>query len=159
MTVTVLAFMQNQWFRDPERVEKLLASGIIKNRRDFIRRALFAGCQSGRTLRAVFGKELCQQMIWEEASPRIGGYASSKYEPDPAHIMKAIVEVNPVVVIAFGVVARRGLEGIRQDVIYAPHPAARHATARAELADARDRLLLRMQRRGTPRQKHAGVIV
>jgi len=155
MTVTVLAFMQNQWFRDPERVRQILASGKV-DRRDFIRRSLFAGCQSGRTLRAVFGKELCQEIVWEEASPQIGGHASSKYDPDQAHILKAIVEVNPVVVIAFGVVARRGLEGIRKDVIYAPHPVARHPGARAELIEARDRLLHRMRRRETAALKRQG---
>lgn len=147
----VLAIMQNMWVRDPEGtvqyIERIRAKDgdavALKYRRRLISYALFAGCKSGRVLKKVFG-DLCTNIVWEEASPKIGGQASSAFPPDIDHIRATIEEVKPAIIIVFGEVARRGIALVdtKSPVIFAPHPAARHASAIAELEAAAK--LLRM---------------
>lgn len=139
-----LAIMQNMWVRDPARVTQMIESVRAKEgeeaakryRRRLISYALFAGCKSGRILQKAFGT-LCDDIIWEEASPKIGGYSSSVFPPDLVHIRAAIQEVQPRVIIAFGEVARKGVSMVagREPVIFAPHPAARRGVM-AELETA-----------------------
>lgn len=67
----ILAFMQNMWVKDPSRVKAMIDRQPDEfKRREFrlqiTKRLLFAGCKSGRVLRAVFG-DLCDEIIWEEA--------------------------------------------------------------------------------------------
>lgn len=131
----ILAFMQNQWFKDPEKVRAIYAKHP-EMRNDLIARFLFMGCLSGRRLRAALGEQLCDQIVWEEASPEIGGNAASKFPADTNHIAGAIIKHKPDVVFAFGAIASNGVLAawpeiaahptpIVFELITGPHPAAR----------------------------------
>lgn len=114
-----------------------------------ISRMVFAGCKSGRVLKSVFG-DWCEKMVWEEASPEIGGHASAKYDADLNHMRTVIVDVNPLVIIGFGVIACRGLEELNQDYIRAPHPAARIPSTMDDLRAAKERMATLLERRERP---------
>lgn len=121
----VLAVMQNQWFRDPEAIKRILAKKPHW-RRQLVARFLFAGCKSGRVLKQVFGDRI-NSIVWEEASPQIGGHSSACFPADVEHLQRALDEVQPDVVMAFGKIAEAGLRGMfRADrLLIGPHPAAR----------------------------------
>ena len=122
----ILAIMQNQWFRDPEAVKRIMAKRPTW-RRQLIARFLFAGCKSGRALKQAFGSSI-EDIVWEEASPEIGGESSSSFPADPKHLQEVLDDVQPDVVLAFGRIAERGLDGLVpvEKLIVGPHPAARH---------------------------------
>lgn len=132
----IVAFLQNQWFKDPEGVARMFAENP-KRRERYISAFLFMGCLTGRRLQQVFGEELCDQIVWEEISPEIGGHASSKFPADPAHIERVLRKHAPDVVLAFGKLAGDGLLSTLSNprlrelphgfkILYGPHPAARN---------------------------------
>lgn len=133
----ILAFLQNMWVRDPERVKFTIARDGEEFRRRFMTYALFAGCLTGRRLKAAFG-ERCEDIVWEEVSREIGGKSSSVFPPDFKHIYQRLDEEQPSVVMAFGKIACDAMpcaishRNIK--VILGPHPAARHQTVTQELA-------------------------
>lgn len=135
--MTILAFLQNMWVRDPERVKALVAKKGEGYRRRFIRYALFAGSLTGRRLLKAFGEDLCERIIWEECSREIGSYASAAFDADLEHMRAAIAENEPEVILAFGRTAREALAKIKAaayaPVIYGPHPAARGPETEREL--------------------------
>lgn len=123
----VLAFLQNQWFHDPDHVREILKR-TPQARRRIIHYALFSGCRTGRVLKAGLGEEWCRKIVWEEASPEIGGEASSVFPADPAHILKAIEEVKPTVILALGKIASDAMFSLTPNgmtLITGPHPTAR----------------------------------
>ncbi|HLL52629.1 MAG TPA: hypothetical protein VK447_03725 [Myxococcaceae bacterium] len=125
----VLALMQNQWFRNPERVRDLMEG---PHRRAYIHIYLFAGCLTGRRIEAAFG-DLCDRrggdgglITFEEASPQIGGHASSRFPADMAHLRRVVADVRPKLVLAFGRIAGDALPLVwTGPSIIGPHPAAR----------------------------------
>jgi hypothetical protein len=132
----ILAFMQNQWFKNPEKV-RAQYERYPDMRNDLIARYLFMGCLSGRRLQAALGEALCDQIVWEEASPEIGGNSASKFPADAKHIAGAIIKHNPDVVFAFGKIASDGVLSAFAEIeshptpinfrlITGPHPAARN---------------------------------
>lgn len=125
--MVILAFLQNMWFKDPERAREVFAAHLDR-RNDLIRIYLFMGCLTGRRLEQVFGEELCQEIIWEECSPDIGGRSSAAFPADVNHMYSAILKHDPKVILAFGVIAEGALRRIMpgRQVIYGPHPAARN---------------------------------
>lgn len=142
-----LAFLQCQWFKDPERVRDMYRRNPGADfRRRFIARTLFAGCLTGARIEAVFADH-CQRITFEETSKDIGDKASACFPPDLDHMRDVIDDVRPAIIIAFGAVARRALEAIRPSgvsIILAPHPAARGPETMADLRAARlalDKLL------------------
>ncbi len=126
---TILAIMQNQWFKDPDRIRIILDRGLKRGlkRHDFIMRTLFMGCKSGRVLKSVFGETLCRNIIWEEASPNIGGHAASAFPADINHLQSVLEEINPDIVLAFGRIASDALVPLVPEsmLIIGPHPTAR----------------------------------
>lgn len=143
--MTILAILQNQWFKDPDHVRRLIEKcepeRRVRYRRKMIEYALFAGCKTGKVLKKVLGPHLCEQIVWEEASPRIGGHASSSFPADLDHLRTVIAEVDPRIIIAFGSIAAVGLMSLQdltgtRTLIFAPHPTARHATAYTDLVNA-----------------------
>lgn len=122
----VLAVLQNQWFKDPDRVRAMLADKTPEFRRIFIKRALFAGCKTGRVLKSVFGEHV-NTIVWEEASPHIGGFSASAFPADSDHLRKALEEVRPDIVLAFGAIAISGVRPLwpRDKLIAGPHPTNR----------------------------------
>lgn len=108
-TPVILAFMQNQWFKDPVRMEKLFNRHPYNGDRQlWIKTWLFYTCLSGKRLESAFGDDV-DQIIWEEASPKIGGVASAKFKADIEHITAAIVKFQPTHVITFGRIATDGV--------------------------------------------------
>lgn len=141
----VLAVLQNQWFNDPDRVRATLAR-YPEARRRMIHFALFAGCKTGRILKAVFGAR-CNEIVWEEASPKIGGQASSVFPADRAHLQAVLADVKPDVVLGFGRIACDGLAGLVPDarLIIGPHPTARNSEVFAQLKNVAARLEVILQ--------------
>jgi hypothetical protein len=137
---TILAFLQNQWFRDPDGVRRIYERHP-EARNDLIKRFLFMGCLTGRRLQAAFGVDFCSKIVWEEASPEVGGHSSSAFKADHHHIRTAIVRHMPpeddlhYVVLAFGKIAGDAVETVMDNLgcekgptirtYYGPHPAAR----------------------------------
>ena len=138
-----LAFLQNMWVRDPGRVKHTIAQDGEGFRRRFLTYALFAGCLTGRRLKAAFG-DLCDDIVWEEVSCEIGGKSSSVFPPDYAHITQRMAEEKPDVLLAFGKIACDALVFVAAPrpvpVISGPHPAARHSTVAAELSEMANKL-------------------
>lgn len=133
----IVGILQNQWFRDPEGVKQIFDRW--PNKREYlIASYLFMGCLTGRRLRSAFGEDLCDQIVWEEASPEIGGAANSKFPADAKHIASVILKHRPAVVIALGKIAADGVmaamghgsiqqqpERLEFKLVTGPHPAAR----------------------------------
>lgn len=156
----ILAFLQNQWFNDPEGVKAMLnrqrdcgeftqEQMRHRVRRRLIHYALFAGCLTGRRLKRTFGK-LTDEIVWEEGSPEIGGKASSFFPPDEKHILATIEEEKPDFILCFGASNRPVLEKLcpcpisPYRVIFMPHPAARHVTVMDDLKEGEMALQLGM---------------
>lgn len=122
----IVAFLQNMWVRDPARVKLHIEKYGEEYRLRFIEYALFAGCLTGRRLEAAFGEELCNQIIWEEASREIGSYAASNFPPDREHIKKVLDEQKPDLVLCFTSQALTIIgELVKCPMIVGPHPANR----------------------------------
>lgn len=156
----IIAFLQNQWFNDPEGVKAMLdrqrecGEYTQEQMRERVRRrlihyALFAGCLTGRRLKKAFG-ELTSTIIWEEASRVISGNARDFHPPDEHHIKNVLATEKPDVILSFGKANRTVFERLCPrptsdiHVIYMPHPAARQATVPQELADGEMALQLFM---------------
>lgn len=134
----IVAFLQNQWFRDPERMKAMRQRPpwSERPRHEWNATWLFFGCLTGRRLQAAFGEELCDRILWEEVSPEIGGKSSSAFPADKQYITTILDEHRPAVVLAFGKIAGDALSSMLQPdwtLIRGPHPAARHPTVVAEL--------------------------
>lgn len=128
-----LCFLQNQWFKDPERVERFMKNHPASRRRH-IATMLFAGCLTGRNLEQCWGSVWCRHVIWEEASPLIAGISSGAFPANPIHMRAVIEEVKPDLIITLGVVATNGMSPLLSDRVKlgwkkhlsGPHPAARN---------------------------------
>lgn len=131
MRLKILAFMQNQWFKNPAAVRAMFERHPYK-RNEIIKRLLFAGCVSGQRLRAAFGMNLCNAIIWEEASPQLAGQSSGAFEADLDHIVASIRQHDLDAIICFGKIASDAIRQIeitpRIHVFHSPHPASRGCT-------------------------------
>lgn len=135
----IVAFLQNQWFKNPALMQRILLEQFKGDREKFVATYLFYGCVTGQRLRAALGEDLCDQIVWENASPVIGGEASAKFVADRSHVKRVIEKHEPTHVIGFGKVACDILDEIRTihqslhsenvpwKFIRAPHPAARQS--------------------------------
>lgn len=159
----ILTFLQNQWFRDPDKIRRMLAAELDHERQQKLRRkltkwALFAGCKTGRVLSRCLGEDLCERIIWEESSKDIGGHSSASFPADLAHIAECYEEFKPDVVVGFGRIAADALIALREEyqippsVIFlsAPHPAARHVGVEDEIRQLRFKLEDLEFKLGTP---------
>lgn len=137
----ILAFLQNQWFRDPARVKKIYDARPTK-RRELNRAFLFAGCLTGRRLRTAFGADLCRQIVWEEISPQVGSKSHHAFPPDHEHIKRVIEEEKPDYILVFGRIAESGVapHAVGRTYMICPHPAARDADVPERLKTAADHL-------------------
>jgi hypothetical protein len=98
-----------------------------ERRNAIIGRGLFAGCKTGKVLRQCGLVEM-PWIAWDNASPAIGTRSHHKFLPDPEHMAGVINQYRPLLVIALGNEAQRGLEQLSLDgcvVLCGPHPAAR----------------------------------
>lgn len=136
----VVAFMQNMWVKDPARIRAMLERAPWNQRDDLrlrlIRRALFAGCITGRRLKAAFG-DLTDKIVWEEASPEIADNPKTICPPVPRHIEDVLEHHNPDIVITFGKPAGDAVEKIWTcTLIRCCHPAARQPDTISKLKAA-----------------------
>ena len=139
MTPRIVAFLQNTWVRDPEKVRAVFERNP-QHRSQLIRRLLFRGSLTGRRLRAALG-EHCDTIYWEEASPEITGTPSAKVTADTEHIRCVLSAQDPDVVLCFGRIAYCAVEPLWTGALLsAPHPAARGAHVVAALAQMRREL-------------------
>ena len=137
----IVAFLQNQWVNDPERLRQMIArTPAVRTR--FLMYALFQSF-TGKRLKQVFGEE-CMEWEWDEASPKIGGYSSSSFPADPEHIRSVLAEHEPDVVLTFGKTAEKALKKIAGDIklISGPHPAARQNDVLERLREMAQELAL-----------------
>lgn len=129
----IVAFLQNQWFKDPEGI-KAMMEGHPERRERYISAFLFMGCLTGKRLQSAFGEDLCDAIVWEEASPEVGGHSRSLFAADRQHMMSVIHKHKPTVILSFGKIASEGVKSLpifgefdlNIAVIYGPHPAARN---------------------------------
>lgn len=141
----VLAFLQNMWVlpHQVRFVSRWDPTSIQRER--MITYALFAGCITGRRLRAAFGEFLCDSIRWQEASPVIANSPRDYYPPDRDHILAVLHKHQPGLVLGL---TQRGWPIIKDIcstwntsrdkaliLLACPHPAARHPSAFAELQE------------------------
>lgn len=155
--MTILGLLQNQWFKNPKRAAAIYAShGINYDRIAQLNRAyLFMGSRTGQNLQTAFGDEWCDKIIWWESSPEKAGESRIAFPPNPRWIAKGIRHFKPEVVIAFGAIAKKGINIVTRmilkdgeddfDVLYAPHPTARFRPNLGwELLEAKNLLMKRL---------------
>jgi hypothetical protein len=145
--VKTVAFLQDIWDRDPDKVRRMLACDRTgKLREKLVKYALFAGCLTGRRLRAAF-RSLCDEVVWEDAGPAVCGSPDVYCPPDRAHILAVLDRHRPDVVLCFTRCGQDAVEaacrawgGPTPVFIAALHPAARGADTVQGLLDAAARL-------------------
>lgn len=124
----VVAFLQNQWFRDPEKARKIFERHP-EQREELVARFLFSGCLTGRRIRRAFGP-MVDEIVWEETSKNFGGYSASSFPADLDHMKSVIEKWRPKIVLGFGIIACAALNklppSLWDHLIAGPHPAARH---------------------------------
>lgn len=132
----IVCFLQNQWFKNPERIKAMIEKHEHHEtpeecREFYLKTFLFFGCHTGRMLKKAFGEELCQEIVWEEQSPILGGNANSKFPADYKHIGAVLQRHQPTHVIALGTMAKEALTLMKMQMsvnwilLKGPHPAAR----------------------------------
>lgn len=130
----VLGLLENQWFKNPPRMKRILEQQYKGDRAEFVRTFLFWSCKTGKVLELALGERWCERITWEETSAEMGSRPGEKFPPDIAHVAGVIERHRPHVVIAFGVTANiaingcravGGLDSVGGPAIVAPHPAAR----------------------------------
>jgi len=128
----VVAFLQNQWWHDPEGVRR----EIEKHGEKYRRRLLVYGlsqCRSGKvlekTIASVIGAPDFKDIYWENVSRQFGGRSAAKFPADLTHIGQVILDQRPDVILCFGKVASEAVPDLAlcEDlhVLIADHPAAR----------------------------------
>jgi hypothetical protein len=142
--VKILCFLQNQWDTNAEKENREWAqlrarAGVemyLEVRKRIITNYILYGRSfTARRIQAAFKEhknklnqgEPIHEIIFENASPLVGDKASSKFPADLVHMAEVIGYNEPDFVIAFGAVARDGLQRVwPSDLTLAlPHPAAR----------------------------------
>lgn len=141
----VVAFLQNAWFKNPERIRAIfdLHKDDLGRQAKLHATYLFYGCLTGRRIYKAFGEgdEIRHDIIWENANPGFVDQSSGKLPADPAHIRKIIDHFKPSIILTFGTIATNGVVPICMveypsvKLISGPHPAARHKTVVQELAE------------------------
>lgn len=134
MKKTIVAFLQNLWVKNPDRVREMFARRP-DGREFMLRMLLFRGGRTGKILRENLGQDLCNQIVWEESTTQIGGDAKSVFPPEPEHIRRVLLKHQPEIVLAFGKVAAQAVFGVLPALpppamvhfLSAPHPCARSA--------------------------------
>lgn len=130
----IVAFLQNQWWRDPEGVKKTIARSATpeKCRLRLIQYGLSI-CTTGKRLAKyllpVIGRESWGDIHWENSSREIGGKSSSSFPADLEHMKAVIDDQKPDVILCFGKIAEKGLRQLdvapHIGVLYSVHPASR----------------------------------
>ena len=136
LNMKIVAFLQNMWVRDPERLKLAIERDGEELRIRMIEYALFAGCITGRRLKSAFG-ELCEEIVWEETTREIAGNPKTIFPAQPEHIKAVLEKYKPDVVLTFGKIAANSVRPLwGGQILCIPHPAARQPETIQRLADA-----------------------
>lgn len=130
----IVAFLQNQWWHDPEGVKKRIADHADPE--VFRLRLISYGlsiCTTGKRLEKyllpAIEPETFKEIHWENSSREIGGRSASSFPADPKHMREVLNVQQPNVVLCFGKIARKGMDNLivapKIAVLYAVHPASR----------------------------------
>lgn len=120
----VVAFLQNVWVHDPERLRRIFEREP-EIREEMIARLLFMGCFTGGRLTKAFG-DLCDEIVWEETTLEIAGNPKTILPAQPEHIREVLARHNPKIVLTFGRIAFEAIKPLwTGHLISLPHPAAR----------------------------------
>ncbi len=137
----VLAFLQNMWVKNPERVKAEIKKHGEEYRTRLLRYCLFAGCKTGRNLTKAFGEDLLELIAFEETTREIAGDPKTIFPADASHIGNAITVHKPLIVVTFGTIAREAVQPYWTGMfIKAHHPASRNTASYQTLTDAATRL-------------------
>lgn len=135
----ILAFLQNQWVRNPDHVRRVYAARP-RDGFELTARFLFAGCLTGRRLEECLGSELCSKILWANSTPEIFSKASFAPKADLDHMMETLRSCKPDLVILFGRTSCKGYEKLKARSyvllpmeLTAPHPASREGGVRGSL--------------------------
>ena len=121
--VTVVGFLQNAWFEQPERLRRHAPETL---RRIWL--LALAGSYTGKKLRRIFGDSY-GDIHWENASPLLANFSGGEYRADLRHIRNVLLDQSPGAVLAFGKIASDALRTCwKGRLICGPHPAARFET-------------------------------
>lgn len=132
--MTVVAFLQCLWAKDPVRVAAMLDDQERRypdqGRERMLARLLFYGGRTGQVLTEAFGSTWCGRIVWEESTRQITGKSSGVFPADPEHMRAVLQKHKPTVVLTFGRVAEQGYHAVQPEsrwshVIALPHPVAR----------------------------------
>jgi hypothetical protein len=147
MAHKIVAFLQNAWW--PAHKVKYIDYAYGKHGTTPDGRAklnamyLFMGCLTGSRLKTAFGDDLCNEIIWENASKQIATLSSGSFPPDVEHIRSVIDHFKPSAILCFGKHAFSGVVQAERltmppfkssDCYYGPHPASRKPDVPQELA-------------------------
>lgn len=121
----VVAFLQNAWFRDVDRVlavakraaERWPEEGSVRNRLLDIWNFGLRQSYTGRQLLKALGEDLYDEIHWDNASTQLGRKSSAKFPAEPEHIKSVLEEHKPELVLAFGRVAGDALPKVWQGKI------------------------------------------
>lgn len=138
----IVAFLQNQWWKDPEGVKKRIENHA--NPEELRRRLIvwgLQGCKTGRVLEkrlaAVIGPITFKKIHWENSSRHIGGKSASTFPADIHHMEDVINEQIPDVILVFGKIAQQGMNQLNiaphVAVLEAVHPASRGSLTTLDL--------------------------
>lgn len=144
----IVGLLQCQWFKDPDRMAKEYQKWARMYPDDYrerwVRTWLFWSCQTGQRLKKHFGEQQCEEIIWDNTSPKFGGKASDCFDVDLVHMQWILDFYKPDVLLLFGKVAQNAVDMLLRveykglltvkTVIEGPHPAARGTTVPNELA-------------------------
>lgn len=134
--VPIVCFLQNAHCKDPQKYARVLESmvrqfGYWDARRRLTHFALFRGCRTGRVLESVFAAP--KTMVWEEASPKVGGHSSSCFGYDVGHMKSAVEHWKPDLIYCFGKVACDGARAAGFQFVDFVHPTARGVDTRKSI--------------------------
>lgn len=152
--ITIVAFTQNQYFRDPVRVKEIYEKNPALWE-SLNRKFMFGGCLSGRRLQETFGWDMCNQIIWDTITTQIGDRSNSVFPVDPQHIRNVMAKHNPSIILSFGVLAREAIQAWCDEqynkeeptpipvIISGPHPASRYGDVRFRLWEMNEELVFK----------------
>ncbi len=139
----IVAFLQNMWVRSDRTKAQVERWDPVSDQRErMIAYALFAGCLTGRRLKQALGTDLCQQIIWQEASPQVTTDPKLYCPPDDQHIKNVLQKHQPTHVVCFtetGYSAIWRMCELRRNIICirSCHPAARGPLTMAKVEGVR----------------------
>ena len=136
----IVALLQNMWVL-PRSLQTVAQHPPVSDQRErLIHYALFAGCLTGRRLKAALGEELCEAIVWQEANPTVATDAKKYFPPDREHLRAVLAKHQPDVVVCF---TKAGEATIREvmppEIKFVPcvHPACRHESTMTKLRELR----------------------